>query len=297
MKSDEVLRSIAPSELDAAYSAQAAVGVTKFAAHMRAYREQSDAALAALPSGRITLGLAYDNQSDQVLDVLGADPATPRPVVIAIHGGYWRMLERADTRFMAACLDRHGIATVVVDYGLSPGTELEEIVRQVRAAITWVHREGPARGLEPQRIITVGSSAGAHLSAMTIVGGWSAQLGLPEQPVAGAMLLSGLYDLVPLQRAAPNSWLRLDEERAHALSPLFAAAAPVPAVIAQAAREATGFRDQTEVFARHWAQLAPVVSRTIPDRDHFDVFLDLADEDSVLFRDLLDLVACSKVAP
>lgn len=202
------------------------------------------------------------------------------------------MLSRHDTAFMAAALAEVGIATVTVDYRLAPANPIEEIVREVRSAIAWVHHRGAAHGLDPARVVVVGSSAGAHLAAMTIVGGWQREYDLPEDPaqtVAGAMLLSGLYDLRPLVGTAADEWLRLTPERAWASSPIAAPRSTVPVVVADAALEASGFHHQTELFASHWQAGADTRVRQIADRDHFDVFLDLADPRSLLFRELLAL--------
>lgn len=183
------------------YSAQATVGPEVFAAIMRDYRRLSERNTESL-SGHP--GVAYDPQSDERLDVWGIVAGESRPVVTAIHGGYWRMLSRHDTAFMAAPLAEAGIATVTVDYTLAPDATIEDMVRQVRACVAWVHQQGPAHGLDPTRIVVVGSSAGAHLAAMTALRGWQHEAGVPEDAVAAAMLISGLFDLRPLVRTFPQ---------------------------------------------------------------------------------------------
>ncbi|MBM4479761.1 alpha/beta hydrolase fold domain-containing protein [Rhodococcus hoagii] len=109
---------------------------------------------------------------------------------VAIHGGYWRALSRHHTAFMAGMLADAGIATVAVDYGLAPHTPLEEIVRQVRAAVAWVYHHGAEHGLDRNRIVVGGSSAGGHLTATTMVSGWQAEFGLPDDVVRAAMPIS-----------------------------------------------------------------------------------------------------------
>jgi len=275
------------AELNLAYGAQATVTPEAFASVMAEYRTASDRSVAALTG---FCDIAFDPDSDEQLDVWRVAAGGLRPVIIAVHGGYWRMLSRHDTAFMAAPLAECGIATVTVDYTLAPGASIEEIVRQVRAAVAWVHRYGREYELDPRRMVVVGSSAGAHLAAMTAVGGWQESLGLPEQAVHGVMLLSGLFDLRPLVHTFANDWLGLDEPRAAAVSPLLAPATTTPAVVAVAAREASGFHDQSREFADHWERGAVTTRRNIANRHHFDVFLDLADPTSQLFTDLVDLV-------
>lgn len=273
------------SHVDQDYSAQATVTETEFDAVMARYRSASESAVAGLDG---QAGLAFDPLSDERLDVWGTSPGQLRPVVIAVHGGYWRMLSRHDTAFMARMLADAGIATVVPDYTLTPTATLEEIVRQVRAAVAWVHHHGAAHGLDPDRIHVVGSSAGGHLTAMTAVAGWQVAAGVPEDVVKGAMTISGLFDLRPLVDSFANAWLTLDTTRAEALSPILLPPGTAPLHVAVAEHEAAGFHRQSRAFHAHW----PVArSHTVvPARNHFDVFLDLADPTSTLSRAVIELV-------
>ncbi|MET9262622.1 alpha/beta hydrolase [Amycolatopsis sp. NPDC004079] len=271
--------------VDRDYSAQATVTETEFDAVMARYRSASESAVAGL-DGRA--GLAFDPLSDERLDVWGTSPGQSRPVVIAVHGGYWRMLSRQDTAFMARVLADAGIATVVPDYTLAPTATLEEIVRQVRAAVAWVYRHGAAHGLDPDRIHVVGSSAGGHLTAMTAVGGWHRAARLPEDVVKGAMAISGLFDLRPLVESFANAWLTLDPARAEALSPILLPPGTAPLHVAVAEHEAAGFHRQSKAFHAHWPVASPWT--VVPARNHFDVFLDLADPGSALSRALIELV-------
>lgn len=283
--------SVNPADVDplrAAYSAQGTVSPDLFSAVMAQYRLASDRSVAELPGYR---DVPFDHYSQEQLDVWGTTPGEHRPTVVAFHGGYWRMLSRHDTAFMAAPLAERGIATVTVDYTLAPVATLEEIVRQVRAAIAWVHHSGRDFGLDRERIIVLGSSAGAHLAAMTTVGGWQSDLAIPANAVQGALLLSGLYDLRPLVRTFPNEWLKLAPKRAAALSPLLLDPCPVPAVVVDAEVEASGFHEQSAQFAEHWRTVAPVRRHTLASRNHFDAFLDLADAGSPLFEGLVNMVS------
>lgn len=276
--------------VDAAYSARATVSEAEFDAVMARYRAASDRAVQTLVGHR---DIAFDLHSDERLDVWGIGDSAPRPVVIAIHGGYWRMLSRHDTAFMADVLAEQGVATVTLDYSLAPEASLEEIVRQVRAGVAWIHRYGRAHGLDPDRIHVLGSSAGGHLAAMTIVRGWQQDYDLPADAVKGALAISGLYDLRPLVDSFANEWLHLDRIRATALSPALAPPGTAPIVIAVAEREAPGFHEQARAFHDRWRSGGPSALQVAPGRNHFDVFLDLADPASALTRSLLDLVRSS----
>ncbi|WP_134725406.1 alpha/beta hydrolase [Paracoccus luteus] len=270
--------------LDADYGAQATVGPARFAAIMADYRAATDAALARLaPAEHV-----HDPQSGERLDLWGADPeGAPRPAVMFIHGGYWRMLARGDSGFMAPMLAERGIATVVPDYSLSPAVTLAEIVRQVRASFAWLWTNAPRLNIDRKRIVVTGNSAGGHLVGMLMADGWRTQAGLPRDAIAGAMPISGLYDLGPLSRCFPQDWLSLSQGDVAALSPLAnLPARPPKTIVVRAGFEPAGFVRQSDAFA---AALGQTV-RVIEGRNHFDVILDLADAESEMARLLLSLV-------
>ncbi|TYK53666.1 alpha/beta hydrolase [Actinomadura decatromicini] len=249
---------------------------------MRRYRRMSREAVVGLP-GR---SVVYDRER---LDVWGAAPGEARPVFVFLHGGYWMALSRHDSAFMARSLNDRGIATVVPDYTLAPEATLEEIVRQVRASIAWIHREGGAFGLDPGRIVVGGSSAGGHLTGMLMVDGWQREFGVPDDVVKAAMPFSGLFDIRPITRTYVNDTIRLDLAGAAALSPLLLPAGRrFPVVLVVAGHDGSGFVEQSRRFQDHWGPAAELM--VVPDRDHFDVVLDLAASDTAVSRALIKLI-------
>ncbi|MER7212035.1 alpha/beta hydrolase [Streptosporangium sp. NPDC020072] len=271
-------------DTDRAYNVRATVPVPVFDENMRLYRAWSESAVDGL---RGHPGLVYDHVSGERLDVWGVGDR-PRPVFVFVHGGYWRALSRADSAFMARMLDEQGIATVVVDYTLAPRATLEEIVRQVRAAVAFVHREGARHGLDPDRIVVGGSSAGGHLTGMLMLDDWQEPLGLPRDVVKAALPISGLFDIRPLVHSFANEWLGLDDARAAALSP--ALRLPVrrpPAVFAVAEHDGSGFVDQNIRFHQAWGTGPELL--VVPEVNHYDIVLELTRQDSALSRALLGL--------
>jgi hypothetical protein len=64
----------------------------------------------------------------------------------------------------------------------------------------WVWRHAAAHGGDARRIVVAGHSAGGHLAAMLLSCRWKQVADdLPAQPLAGALSISGLYDLEPLR--------------------------------------------------------------------------------------------------
>ncbi|MER7546065.1 alpha/beta hydrolase [Spirillospora sp. NPDC127506] len=275
---------LSDEELDVAYNVRRKAGPELFARHMERYREMSEQAVDGLAGHP---GIVYDEASGERLDVWGTGGGL-RPVFVFLHGGYWMALSRDVSSFMARALDEQGVATVVPDYTLAPEATLEEIVRQVRAAVAWVYRHGRDFGLDPERIVVGGSSAGGHLTGMTMVGGWQDGLGLPRDVVKAAMPFSGLFDIRPITRIYVNEYVKLDLERAAALSPaLLDADYRCPAVFVAGEHDGDGFLEQSKSFQPQWGAGELMI---VPDRDHFDVVLELADPRSPVSAELMRLI-------
>jgi arylformamidase len=266
--------------LDRQYNARATVGdITAF---LEAYREQTAAARATL---RCHLGLPYGPTPAERLDVFPAAGAPgPSPVFVYLHGGYWRLLDAADSGFMAPAFTAAGICVVAVNYALAPDVSLDEIVRQCRAALAWVFGHIGEFGGDATRVHVAGSSAGAHLAAMLIAPGWQAPFHLPQNAVAGATLLSGLYDLEPMRMSYVNEWVQLDAAAADRNSPLFhLPARPLPLVFSYAPNETDEFKRQTEIYlAACRAVGCPCEFVTMPGTNHFDLVLATADPTTAL---------------
>ncbi len=275
-------------QIDVDYNVRNTVSPELFDATVEEYRQRSRETVDGLDG---FADVRFDPDSTERLDVWGVGGAL-RPVFVAIHGGYWRALSRHHTAFMAGMLADAGIATVAVDYGLAPHTPLEEIVRQVRAAVAWVYHHGAEHGLDRNRIVVGGSSAGGHLTATTMVSGWQAEFGIPDDVVRAAMPISGLFDIRPLVDSFANEWQGLDDSRASALSPMLQTDRVGPrAVVAVAEHDGVGFLEQSRKFHEAWARRAESELLVVPDRNHYDIFLDLAEPDSALGRALLGLFA------
>jgi acetyl esterase/lipase len=127
-----------------------------------------DGNTAALP--RATT-VAYGEHPSQFIDVYSPEGAGPHPVVILIHGGFWRLPWGRDLMHgLAADLVGRGFAAVNVEYrrlgedgGGWPGT-CEDVVAALRA-LTDVEAAGSGEsGLDLSRVGLVGHSAGGHLA-------------------------------------------------------------------------------------------------------------------------------------
>lgn len=218
------------------------------------------------------------------------------PLLVFIHGGYWRSLDKSDFSWLALHYVQHGVAMALPNYGLAPQTPIEEMVRQQLRALAWLYRNGDRLGFDPERIVVAGHSAGAHLTAMMMAALWPVYAAdLPRTLVKAGLAISGIYDLAPLVQAPfVNVDLQLDAQRARALSPLhLPPATAAPLITAVGTLESSEFRRQTALIGHAWKD---VLVRSVPMRgaNHLTVVDELANPASPLFDAALELVRASK---
>jgi len=278
-----------PEWFDAQYNNRARV--PEHLQILREWADRSAAARAALPA---TLDIAYGSDPGERLDLFPT--AAPRaPVLVYIHGGYWRALDKRDASFIAPPFVAAGALVVVTNYALCPAASIDEIVRQQRAALAWVWRQAAAHGGDPDRIVVAGHSAGGHLAAMMLASDWSrVEPGLPADLVKGALSLSGVFELEPLRHApflAPD--LHLDAVAAQRLSPIGLPAPKRPLFALVGGEESEEFLRQNALIAGAWGPASVPVCEAVPGRNHMSVLRELAERDSRTHRLALQLLGLS----
>ena len=118
------------------------------------------------------LDIPYGESRRQSLDIYGADRPNGN-VLVYIHGGYWRSGSKEDNCNFVPTFTKRGATVVLVEYDLCPQVTVTDIVRQTRAAITWVHKNIIRYGGDAAKIFVSGHSAGGHLTAMALANDWS----------------------------------------------------------------------------------------------------------------------------
>jgi acetyl esterase/lipase len=143
-----------------------------------------------LPPPRADARIAYGSDLNQFFDLrLPASKTTPHPIVINIHGGYWRSRYNLDhARHLCAALTAQGVATANLEYrrvgnegGAWPGTFAD-----IRAAYNFLVQNARQHNLNSQKVVVLGHSAGGQLALC---------LAAHEPAIMRIVSLAGVVDL------------------------------------------------------------------------------------------------------
>jgi arylformamidase len=233
----------------------------------RHYVGQAQQARAQL---RCVLDVPFGPTLAETLDIFPADVPNA-PVFVFIHGGYWRALSSKEFSGVALGLQPLGITTVVINYALCPFVSIDEITRQARAAVAWTLRNIGQYGGDPARVAIGGHSAGGHLAAMCLQTRWEQDYGLPQDPLAAAVLVSGLYDLEPLRYSYLQPQIQLDDGIIRRNSPAFSVrACKTPTWITWGGAETAEFARQAGTLHAAWVAAGNQARlEAQPGADHF----------------------------
>lgn len=237
--------------------------VPDFDRYVAAYAARSAVTRATLRSQR---HIPYGDAPAEHLDLFfPASQSGPAPVHLFIHGGYWRAFAKEDFSFIADTVTAAGAIAAIIDYGLMPAVRMETIVSQVRRATQWLAAHAPSFGGDPTRLTISGHSAGAHLCCYLLTP--------PSAPIQAALLVSGVYDLKPLQSSFVQPEIGLTDDEVARYSPLSAALATgTPTTIIVGETETAPFHDQAVALARHLGTGPVTILR---GANHMSAVLDL----------------------
>ena len=223
------------------------------------------------------LDLRYGPTLDERLDVFpAAQPGAP--ILLFIHGGYWRAFSQREFSFVASGFVPHGITVALSNYSLCPQVTIHEITRQNRAVISWLREHGRRFNGDPDNIWVMGHSAGAQQAAMLLSTDWRRDYGLPGDVIKGGFAISGVYDLEPLRHSYLQPVLQLDPDLIRGQSPIHnipRRASPLQVHVGEG--EPQEFRRQSREYQRAWrAAGLPGSFYLRPGVDHFTIVQDLA---------------------
>jgi acetyl esterase/lipase len=235
-----------------------------------------------VPSGgyRVAGGLAFGTHPRQKLDVYTPAAAAhpgPLPVIVFFYGGAWQGGERAEHRFVGEALASRGFVVVIPDYRMYPEVRYPAFVEDAAAAFAWTHREIGRHGGDPQRIVVMGHSAGAHIAAMLAYNErFLAAHGLRRADVRALVGLAGPYDFVPTEPAIA-ALLAGEGDVDAAMPARYVRGGEPPSLLVTGGRDARVSPGNQERLAGRLREAgSPVVERVYPSMNHAGVLVHLA---------------------
>jgi arylformamidase len=230
------------------------------------------------------LDVPYGPADSETLDIFRARGES-RGLLMFIHGGYWRALDKHEFSFLAPALADAGITVAIPNYALCPKVQVRDIVMQMVQASAWLYRNGGHFGAPHGSLHVAGHSAGGHLAAMLLACVWPAYApDLPKKVVRGALSVSGVYDLTEIVKVPTvNCDVRLTAKSALPVSAAFLPpATDAPLYTAVGGEENEGFHTQNAIIARRWKKVH-AGDIACPGDNHFTVLNRLTQPDSALF--------------
>lgn len=179
---------------------------------------------------------AYGSDPKQRLDLMVPAGATKAPLLFFVHGGGWSIGDKAQgAAAKGPWANELGWAFASANYRLVPQATVEQQAMDLATALAWARANAQSQGLDGNRIVLMGHSAGAHLVALLGTDTrYLANAGVPLSAIKGVVLLDGAGYDVPTQSSAEMNIVKpmyeaafgKDPKRQAALSPTRHADAP-----------------------------------------------------------------------
>lgn len=190
-------------------------------------RQQSANSTPYVAPAQVSRTVIYGAHQRQVVDIYEPEGAVDAlPLVLFVHGGGWSMGDHKRVQAKPAHFNSNDYYFASTGYRLLPDHPVEEQAADIGAAIEALRGQASAIGFDPDRIVLIGHSAGAHLAALVATDPRYA--GDNFSSIKGVILLDGAgYDVAAnIASAGPQAWqlytnvFGRELERQQALSPI-----------------------------------------------------------------------------
>lgn len=259
--------------------------VPDFADYLEAWDKRSE--MVAQKHSHLS-DIKYGDHSRERLDIFPSRKPDSK-VLLFIHGGYWQFFDKIKFHFIADAFCEHNITIVLINYPLAPNAGIDEMVDSCGKAVLWLQQNIDKYNGNARQLYIVGHSAGAHLASMLAVNEWANKI---TQSVKGICMISGLYNLKPIQLCYVNEVLQMQEIVADRNSPIaFFPALSCPLLVAIGAAETDEFKDQGRELYSNWKnKSASIELLELPALNHFSILDSMVDENALLHKALLEMM-------
>lgn len=113
--------------------------------------------------------VSYGKDDLHTFDLYLPDSAKGVPTIVMVHGGAWRFGDKTALGVVKNKVARwvpKGFIFISVNYRLLPDSDPLEQANDIAAALAYIQKNGSSWGADPDQIVLMGHSAGAHLATM-----------------------------------------------------------------------------------------------------------------------------------
>lgn len=201
------------------------------------------------------------------------------PIVIFIHGGYWRALDKRSYSFVAEPFVKNNVTTCVVNYRLIPSVNMPEVVNDIVACIHWIQQRARQFNGNRHEVTIYGHSAGGHLALISYL------LNEDLRPEIKAICsLSGIFDLAPIKNSYLNQVLQLNAEDVinYSVANKDLSILQCPLLLSVGSGETNFFIEQSKGLYEENKTAAAITYYVYPELNHYQIAHALGKENSPL---------------
>lgn len=150
---------------------------------------------------------SYGTHPKETLDVyLNTQSTTPAPIIVMVHGGGWQIGDKGNSKVVTNKLNywsAKGYLFVSINYPMIPeGYAPDTQAKAVADALVYIQKNAEGWGGNPNNIIVMGHSAGAHLVALVSTTKTKYPALMPWK--ASVLLDSAVYDVTASMTTRPS---------------------------------------------------------------------------------------------
>ena len=158
---------------------------------------------APMPASKVqiveALNIPYASVAGVEPNLLSLDLHAPKnakgaPVVLYVHGGYWKAGDKSQKGHLPDFFCQRGFVFASLNYRLAPAVQHPVLIQDVARAVAWVNDHIAEHGGDPAQLFLTGHSAGAQL--VSLLGTDAKRLSELGKPI------SILRGVIPLDSAA-----------------------------------------------------------------------------------------------
>ncbi|MDY8137709.1 alpha/beta hydrolase [Aquimarina sp. 2201CG5-10] len=232
------------------------------------------------------LDLKYGESPLQSLDIFPSNIPNS-PILIFIHGGYWRSLDKKSYSFVAEPFIKNDITTCIINYRLIPTVNMETVLSDIAASIQWIQKKAFQYNGNSNEVILSGHSAGGHLALMTYLMNENLR-----SNIKAIYSLSGIFDLAPIKNSYLNEVLQLsqDDVETYSVSNKDLSHLKCPVLLSVGSNETIFFIEESKNLYTKNRLKASIEYYEYQELNHYQIVHKLGQEDSSLVNLILEKI-------